>query len=60
VERPYIPPPAAYAAPAKAIIPTIRAARVVNNNHLAFTLSSLREASNYTRSGYPTHEGPYL
>jgi len=55
-----MPPPAAYAAPAKAIIPTIRAARVVNNNHLAFTLSSLREASNYTRSGYPTHEGPYL
>jgi hypothetical protein len=38
--------------PAKAIIPATRAARVAINNHLPFTLSSLREASNYTRTSH--------
>jgi hypothetical protein len=45
-------PLAAQSVPAKAIIPTTMAARVANNNHLPFTNSSLREASNYTRTSH--------
>ena len=37
---------------AKAIIPATRAAKVANNTHLPFTLSSLRQASNYTRTSH--------
>jgi hypothetical protein len=45
-------PSAAHSAPALAIIATTRAARVANNTHLSFADSSLREASNYTRTGH--------
>src|SRR5918995_3092799 len=47
-------PPWARAAPERAIIPTTRVARVANINHLAFTNSSLRGASNYTREAATT------
>jgi hypothetical protein len=51
-------PPWARAAPERAIIATTRAARVANINHLAFTNSSLRRASNYTREPATTPTRP--
>src|SRR5215208_1005215 len=50
----------AQAVPAKAIIPTTRAPRVAINIHLAFTNSSLREASNYTRTSHHSGSTPML
>jgi hypothetical protein len=51
--------PWARAAPERAIIPTTtRVARVANINHLAFTNSSLRRASNYTREPATTPRRP--
>ena len=52
-------PSATQSVPAKAIISATMAAKVANN-HLPFTTSSLREASNYPRISHHPQEGPML
>src|SRR5215208_4660946 len=56
----WVPSGTAQAVPAKAIIPTTRAPRVAINDHLAFTTSSLRAASNYTRTSHHSGSTPML